>query len=204
MRVAPLGRLSELGFRHQANPIFVSVHFSLLPYRAVIFQQEEASYKDCVCTITVLREESSLFHYCSTCRMLSPESAMLGGRAAAAFYYGKEKREIAYISDAYRLLEPAVGSLAAKILFGVALLASGQNSTITGTLAGGAFPSLSAFQNGSLLLGPGIIELLLQNIHFARQPFLPCLALALSACLYFSFSMRHSQDAPWVKRAIMA
>ncbi|KAK9915930.1 hypothetical protein WJX75_006124 [Coccomyxa subellipsoidea] len=56
--------------------------------------------------------------------------------AAAAFYYGKEKREIAYISDAYRLLEPAVGNLAAKILFGVALLASGQNSTITGTLAG--------------------------------------------------------------------
>lgn len=41
-----------------------------------------------------------------------------------------------YISDAYRLLAPAVGSNAAKILFGVALLASGQNSTITGTLAG--------------------------------------------------------------------
>lgn len=58
-------------------------------------------------------------------------------RAAAAFYYGKEKHEVAYISDAYRLLEPAVGNVAAKILFGVALLASGQNSTITGTLAGG-------------------------------------------------------------------
>ncbi|BDA43938.1 Divalent metal cation transporter MntH [Coccomyxa sp. Obi] len=56
--------------------------------------------------------------------------------AAAAFYYGREKREVAYLSDAYRLLEPAVGSAAAKILFGVALLASGQNSTITGTLAG--------------------------------------------------------------------
>ena len=31
---------------------------------------------------------------------------------------------------------PQVGSHAAKILFGLALLASGQNSTITGTLAG--------------------------------------------------------------------
>lgn len=57
-------------------------------------------------------------------------------RAAAAFFYGSEKREVAYLSDAYHLLAPAVGSTAAKILFGVALLASGQNSTITGTLAG--------------------------------------------------------------------
>ena len=60
-------------------------------------------------------------------------------RAAAAFYYGREKVEVAYLSDAYHLLEPAVGSAAAKILFGVALLASGQNSTITGTLAGSPF-----------------------------------------------------------------
>ncbi len=63
--------------------------------------------------------------------------SLLGCRAAAAFFYGKEKHEVAYISDAYRLLEPAVGNTAAKILFGVALLCSGQNSTITGTLAGG-------------------------------------------------------------------
>lgn len=60
-------------------------------------------------------------------------------RAAAAFYYGRDKVEVAYLSDAYHLLEPAVGSAAAKILFGVALLASGQNSTITGTLAGVPF-----------------------------------------------------------------
>lgn len=59
-----------------------------------------------------------------------------GCRAAAAFFYGTEKQEVAYLSDAYRLLAPAVGTQAAKILFGVALLASGQNSTITGTLAG--------------------------------------------------------------------
>ncbi len=43
---------------------------------------------------------------------------------------------MAYISDAYRLLSPALGNTAAKWVFGIALLASGQNSTITGTLAG--------------------------------------------------------------------
>ena len=40
------------------------------------------------------------------------------------------------ISDAYNLISGAVGSEGAKILFAVALLASGQNATITGTLAG--------------------------------------------------------------------
>ncbi|KAK9815840.1 hypothetical protein WJX72_010582 [[Myrmecia] bisecta] len=57
--------------------------------------------------------------------------------AAAAFFYNPAfKREVAFISEAYYLLSSAVGIQAAKILFGVALLASGQNSTITGTLSG--------------------------------------------------------------------
>eukprot|EP00897_Mesotaenium_endlicherianum_P001500 jgi/Mesen1/1378/ME000013S00872 len=57
--------------------------------------------------------------------------------AAAAFHYGPQAGQaVAYISDAYKLISPAVGSNAARILFGVALLASGQNATITGTLSG--------------------------------------------------------------------
>lgn len=40
------------------------------------------------------------------------------------------------INDAYNLLAPSLGAKAASIVFAVALLASGQNSTITGTLAG--------------------------------------------------------------------
>lgn len=40
------------------------------------------------------------------------------------------------ITDAYNLLAPSLGAKAASIVFAVALLASGQNSTITGTLAG--------------------------------------------------------------------
>lgn len=40
------------------------------------------------------------------------------------------------IQDAYKLLSPTLGVKAASVIFALALLASGQNSTITGTLAG--------------------------------------------------------------------
>ena len=76
----------------------------------------------------------------SLCPILMTPDAMTWRRcyrAAAAFYYRKDGPvEVAYISDAYRLFSPAVGTIAAKIIFGIALLASGQNSTITGNLAG--------------------------------------------------------------------
>ncbi len=43
---------------------------------------------------------------------------------------------MAEIDQAFRLLSPTLGAGAASVVFAVALLASGQNSTITGTLAG--------------------------------------------------------------------
>ena len=55
---------------------------------------------------------------------------------AAAVFYRSGHFEVAAIEDAYRLLSPLVGASAASTLFAVALLASGQNSSITGTLAG--------------------------------------------------------------------
>jgi manganese transport protein len=55
---------------------------------------------------------------------------------AAATFYRTGHREVAEIQDAYRLLSPLLGVGAASTLFAVALLASGQNSTLTGTLAG--------------------------------------------------------------------
>jgi manganese transport protein len=55
--------------------------------------------------------------------------------SAAAFHTSGHK-DVAEIQDAYHLLDPLLGSGIAGILFGVALLASGQNSTLTGTLAG--------------------------------------------------------------------
>lgn len=64
-------------------------------------------------------------------------------RAAAAFHFNGHQ-DVAYISDAYQLLSPALGNTAAKVVFGIALLASGQNSTITGTLAGEVPPKRTA------------------------------------------------------------
>ncbi len=55
--------------------------------------------------------------------------------AAAVFHRGGHP-EVAEIGDAYKLLTPMLGTLGASTMFAVALLASGQNSTITGTLAG--------------------------------------------------------------------
>lgn len=54
---------------------------------------------------------------------------------AAAVFYRSGHFEVAEIQDAHRLLEPLLGH-AAPIAFAVALLAAGQSSTITGTLAG--------------------------------------------------------------------
>ncbi len=55
--------------------------------------------------------------------------------AAAVFHRGG-KFEVAEIGDAYKLLTPMLGFAGASTMFALALLASGQNSTITGTLAG--------------------------------------------------------------------
>ncbi len=55
--------------------------------------------------------------------------------AAAVFHRGGHP-EVAEIGDAYKLLAPMLGAAGASVMFAVALLASGQNSTITGTLAG--------------------------------------------------------------------
>jgi len=55
---------------------------------------------------------------------------------AAAVFHTAGRTEVAEIDEAYRLLAPMMGVGAASVVFGIALLASGQNSTVTGTLAG--------------------------------------------------------------------
>jgi manganese transport protein len=55
---------------------------------------------------------------------------------AAAVFNRSGHFEVAAIQDAYKLLSPLLGVAGASTLFAVALLASGQNSSITGTLAG--------------------------------------------------------------------
>jgi manganese transport protein len=55
---------------------------------------------------------------------------------SAAVFHWSGHQDVAAIQDAYKLLSPLLGVGVASALFAVALLASGQNSTLTGTLAG--------------------------------------------------------------------
>ncbi len=55
---------------------------------------------------------------------------------AAATFHTSGNKDVADIHDAYKMLTPLLGTSLASIVFGIALLASGQNSTLTGTLAG--------------------------------------------------------------------
>src|ERR1700749_2725742 len=55
--------------------------------------------------------------------------------AACAFHWSGHA-SVATIEEAYKLLPPPLGAGAASIVFAVALLAAGQNSTLTGTMAG--------------------------------------------------------------------
>jgi len=55
---------------------------------------------------------------------------------AAATFHKAGMYEVAEIQDAHKFLEPLLGNKMAPILFAVALIAAGQSSTVTGTLAG--------------------------------------------------------------------
>src|SRR5215475_4544210 len=54
----------------------------------------------------------------------------------AAAFHTRGLNNVAEIADAYKLLSPVLGVSLASTIFACALLASGQNSTLTGTLAG--------------------------------------------------------------------
>jgi manganese transport protein len=55
---------------------------------------------------------------------------------AASAFHAKGRSDVVEIQDAYHLLSPLLGGTLASMLFGVALLAAGQSSTFTGTIAG--------------------------------------------------------------------
>ena len=55
---------------------------------------------------------------------------------SAVAFHGSGYEWVADIGDAYKLLTPVLGVPLASAMFAIALLASGQNSTLTGTLAG--------------------------------------------------------------------
>jgi manganese transport protein len=55
---------------------------------------------------------------------------------AAGTFYGRSGAPVTDLAEAHRLLSPLLGTAAAGLLFGIALLAAGQSSTLTATLAG--------------------------------------------------------------------
>jgi len=88
--------------------------------------------------------------------------------SAAAFHH---KHEVGELKEAYRLLSPTLGVGIASGLFAVALLASGQNSTLTGTLAGQIV--MEGFLN--IRLRPWLRRLITRLI--AIVPAIICLAI---------------------------
>jgi manganese transport protein len=94
--------------------------------------------------------------------------------AASAFHFSGHTA-VADIEDAYHLLDPIAGTAAAGILFGLALFASGQSSTFTGTIAGQVIlegflkMSIPCWQRRlitrALALGPALAGVLLLGEH---------------------------------------
>ncbi len=90
---------------------------------------------------------------------------------AAATFHNSGHQDVAEIQDAYKLLSPTLGVTIAGMVFAIALLASGQNSTLTGTLAGQIV--MEGFLN--LRLRPWVRRLLTRLI--AIIPAVICTAL---------------------------
>lgn len=90
---------------------------------------------------------------------------------AAATFHQTGQHRVAEIQEAYKLLSPTLGVAAASTVFALALLASGQNSTLTGTLAGQIV--MEGFLN--LRLRPWLRRLLTRGL--AIGPALLCAGL---------------------------
>ncbi len=101
------------------------LHSSIVQTRKI--GADRASKREAIRFATFDSTVALLFAFCINAAILI--------LSAATFHFSGNK-EVAEIGDAYRLLSPLLGASVASTLFAVALLASGQNSTITGTLAG--------------------------------------------------------------------
>jgi manganese transport protein len=138
---------------------------------------------------------------------------------AAAVFHRSGHFEVAAIEDAYKLLSPLVGAAGASTLFAVALLASGQNSSITGTLAGQVVmegfinihvaPWLRRLITRSLAIIPTIIvvwfmgERGTENLLLLSQVILSLqLSFAVVPLVLFTSSRKRMGEfvnAPWLK-----
>jgi len=93
---------------------------------------------------------------------------------AAATFHTAGKYNVAEIQDAYELLDPMLGASFAAILFAVALLASGLNSTVTATLTGQIVMEgfinirLPAWQRRLLTRGIAIVPALVATVLYGE------------------------------------
>lgn len=89
---------------------------------------------------TSIRDRREALHYAIFDSTLALGFALFVNAAilvlGAAAFHTRGLHNVAEIADAYKLLSPVLGASFASTLFACALLASGQNSTLTGTLAG--------------------------------------------------------------------
>ncbi len=101
------------------------LHSSIVQVRAI--EQSEAGKRKSIRFATIDSTASLLFAFFINAAILI---------VAAATFYGTAHADVADINDAYQLLTPVLGVALASPMFAIALLASGQQATLTGTLAG--------------------------------------------------------------------
>jgi manganese transport protein len=101
------------------------LHSSIVQTRAV--DPEPKARREAIRYATIDSTVALLFAFCINAAILI---------LSAATFHTTGNQSVADIGDAHRLLTPLLGTTLASGLFAVALLASGQNSTVTGTLAG--------------------------------------------------------------------
>jgi len=143
---------------------------------------------------------------------------------AAAVFFTSGHQDVAEIGDAYKLLAPLLGVGGASILFAVALLASGQNSTITATLAGQII--LEGFMNirlkpwvrrlitrGLAIIPAVIIAILFQGSGLSRLLIFSQIVLSLQLpfailpLVYLTSSKKHMGEFAnrmWLKVVVFA
>lgn len=114
---------------------------------------------------------------------------------AASTFYKNGYREVADLSQAYKLLNPLLGSQYASYAFAIALLAAGLNSTLTGTLSGqivmegfmqwSIAPVYRRLVTRILAIAPALVVILIGGDH-ASNWLLLCSQVVLSFALPFA------------------
>ena len=101
------------------------LHSSIVQTRAI--EQTEAGKRKAIKFATIDSSGALMFALLINAAILI---------VSAATFHGTPNANVADINDAYKLLTPVLGVALASPLFALALLASGQQATLTGTLAG--------------------------------------------------------------------